>query len=37
MQGIYNSLVEIFKVGQRKELLDKIPYIMPLMFNFDKS
>ena len=29
--GIFNSLVEIFKIGQRSELLQKIQYIMPFL------
>lgn len=29
--GIFNSLVEIFKIGQRNELLQKIQYVMPFL------
>ena len=31
MAGIYSSLVEIFKVGQRKELISKIAPVMSLI------
>jgi len=29
--GIFNSLVEIFKIGQRSELLQRIQYVMPFL------
>lgn len=31
--GIFSSLVEIFKIGQRHELLNKIPYVISFLKN----
>jgi hypothetical protein len=37
VSGVLTSLVETFKLGQRKDLLDKIQYLIPLLEDPNKQ